>query len=86
LVGALAGGLLADAALLKLRPSPERPGAVCAAGALMPALLWTAHFGVLQAAYGIGWPVELWTGSIALSSLVGLLVGFLLVLPHPRPY
>jgi hypothetical protein len=86
LLGALAGGLLADVALLKLRPSPQRPGAVCAAGALLPALLWTAHFGVLEAAYGIGWPAELWTGSIALSALVGLLVGFLLVMPRPQPY
>lgn len=84
LLGALIGGLLSDVALAKLRPSPERPAAICAAGALLPALLWTSHFGVLAVGYGIGWPAELWTGAIVLSSLVGLLIAFLLVLPRPK--
>lgn len=84
LFGALIGGLLSDIALARLRPAPERPAALCAAGALLPALLWTSHFGVLAVGFGIGWPAELWTGAIVLSSLVGLLISFLLVLPRPR--
>ncbi|MDQ3217654.1 MAG: hypothetical protein ACR2I4_09200 [Actinomycetota bacterium] len=84
LLGAFIGGLLSDVTLAKLRPSPERPAALCAAGALLPALLWASHFGVLAVGYGIGWPAELWTGVIVLSSLMGLLIAFLLVLPRPR--
>jgi hypothetical protein len=42
--------------------------------------LWTSHFRVLAVGYGIGWPAELWTGAIALSAMVGLLIAFLLVL------
>lgn len=84
LLGAFIGGLLSDIALARLRPAPERPAALCAAGALLPALLWTSHFGVLTVGYGIGWPAELWTGAIVLSALMGLLIAFLLVLPRPR--
>jgi hypothetical protein len=84
LLGAFIGGLLSDVGLARLRPGPERPAALCAAGALLPALLWTSHFAVLAVFYGIGWPAEMWTGAIVLSSLMGLLIAFLLVLPRPK--
>jgi hypothetical protein len=61
------------------------PAALCAASALLPALLWSSHFAVLALVYGIGWPAELWTGAVVMSSLTGLLIGLLLSVPRPAP-
>jgi hypothetical protein len=85
LVGAmLAGGLAADLLVAGLRPGPDRPGAFRAVAALVPLALWGAWMGAYAAAYGIGWPPELWAGVLGMTSLTGLGLS-LLVLPPPIP-
>jgi hypothetical protein len=80
----LAGGLATDLLLGWLRPGPDRPGALRAAGALAPPLLWGAWLGVYALAYGVAWPPELWAGVLGMASLTGLGLS-ILVLPPAVP-
>jgi len=80
----LAGGLAADLLIAGLRPRPDRPGAFRAVAALLPLTLWGAWMATYAAAYGIGWPPELWAGVLGMTSLTGLGLS-LLVLPPPIP-
>jgi hypothetical protein len=69
---AVAGGLIADLAIARLRPTPNRPAATRAVGAIIPAGLWGSHFAALHYGYGITWPVELWLGAIVLAAFAGI--------------
>jgi hypothetical protein len=80
----VAGGLAADLLVAGLRPGPDRPGAFRAVAALVPVLLWGAWTAVYAAAYGIGWPPELWAGVLGMASLTGLGLS-VLVLPPAIP-
>jgi hypothetical protein len=53
------------------------------AGAVFGALVWTGHLVGLQLAAGIAWPVELWTGAVVLSAVLGALLGGLASRPAP---
>lgn len=44
-------------------------------GALFAGLLWTAQFTGLHLAEGVRWPVELWSGTIVLCTIVGAVLG-----------
>lgn len=81
-VAAVAAGLMADLALRWLRPSAGRPGAYWAAGLVVPLLLWSAWFAAVGLAEGIGWSLELWTGTILWSGLIGLALGMLMLPPR----
>lgn len=81
LLAALAGGVAGDVLARRLRPSPSRPGAFCAFGAAVPAVLWLAYFGVLAVSADVGWPVELWGGITVLSALAGFGLALLVVPP-----
>jgi hypothetical protein len=80
----LAGGLAADLVVARLRPGPDRPGALRATAALVPLALWGAWMVVYAAAYGIAWPPELWAGVLGMASLSGLGLS-LLALPPAVP-
>jgi hypothetical protein len=81
-VAATAGGLVADLAIARLRPTPQRAAATRAIGLIMPAGLWGCEFAALRLAYNITWSPELWLGSIVLASLTGLGLTLLTVSPH----
>ena len=80
----LAGGLASDLLVARLRPGPDRPWAFRVVAAVAPLLLWGAWTAVYAAAYGIGWPPELWAGVLGMASLTGLGLS-VLVLPPPVP-
>jgi hypothetical protein len=80
----LIAGLGADLAYAGLQPSAQRPGAWRLFAFLVPVLLTTLHFGALGLTVGVWWSVHLWTGTIVLTGLVGLLLSLLLV-PPPVP-
>ena len=75
---AAAAGIVADLLIARLRPSPERPGAFRAVAALIPAALLGLYFLAVQARFGIGWAVELWSGVVVFGALGGYVLGLLM--------
>src|SRR5262249_43875353 len=84
-VGVLAG-IGADLLAARLRPAPERPGALRLFAFAVPAGVVALHFRARAlAAGGFAWPVHLWPGTIALAGVAGLLLSSLLVPPPAAP-
>ena len=44
-------------------------------GACLPAAVWSAHLAALALTAGVGYPVALWTGTLLLTLLAGLVLG-----------
>ena len=84
---ALAGGLLADLLIARLRPGPEpgRRGAFVITAALVPVAIWGSHMLAAGLVRGMGWPAELSFGVVAMASLCGLVLG-LLMAPVDSPH
>ena len=53
-------------------------------GAVVPAVLWLAYFGLLAVFYSVGWTVELWAGITCMAALAGFGLS-LLVAPPALP-
>ena len=86
LLAAVAAGLVADVLIRRLRPGADRPWAAYAVASATAAALWLGFFGIYQLAYGIGWPAELWTGSVVMATMSGFGVGLLVFPPRiPTP-
>jgi hypothetical protein len=79
---ALVGALAADLLVTRLRAGPGRRGAFLAAAGLVPVALWGTHVAALAAVRGLGWPLELSLGAVAMAALSGLTLG-LLMAPAP---
>ncbi|MBP7114258.1 MAG: hypothetical protein KBA40_02275 [Candidatus Peribacteraceae bacterium] len=75
-----ATGVLADILARRLHPFELHRREVRMFAFIIPAAFFTAYFLTLSLTSGIWWTVHLWTGSIVMSGLTGLLVSFL-VLP-----
>ena len=80
---AAAAGLAADLLLHWLQPSRVRSGAWRLFAFAVPAINYAFYFVVLMVTQGIDWSVHLWTGSILLAGVVGLLLSYLLIPPAP---
>lgn len=63
-LAAVAAGVAADALLVAGRSSRTILLAV-------PGVLWTTWFAVYHLVWGLGWPIEMWTGSIVFAVLTG---------------
>jgi hypothetical protein len=74
-VAALIGGGVAD--VLVRRNTSARLLSV-----VVPLVLWAAWYAVYHAVWGLGWAVDLWTGSIILAAMTG--VGLSLLAFPPR--
>jgi hypothetical protein len=88
LLASVAAGVAADLLIRRLRPDVDRPWAVYAVAAAVSAVLWAAFFAIYQVAYGVGWPAELWAGSVVVAALSGLAVSALVfppAIPTPTP-
>lgn len=77
IVGAISG-VAADLLLWRLRPSAMRVTELRIFAIAVPAVFYMVYFAALAHTDGIGWPVELWTGSIVLAGAVGLFLTFLI--------
>ncbi len=75
-----AGGIVADILSQKLYPFTLHRNQVRAFGFIVPAAFFAAYFLTLSFTIGIWWSIHLWTGSIVMAGLAGLLTTFL-VLP-----
>jgi len=82
----MVAAVLADVCLARLDAvrGPDAALRLPIAGALVPAMLWTGHLIGLQLADGLRWPVEMWTGTVVLAMLVGLVLGTLAARPARR--
>src|SRR6185437_11489199 len=76
-------GLLVDLLNVTLRPSAERILPLRVFAFAVPFLNYTIYFVVLFALKGtIAWSIHLWTGSIVMAGIVGLLLSYVLVQPR----
>jgi hypothetical protein len=73
-LGAVAGAVAADLAVLWLSARTPRL-APLAAGAAIPVLVWAGHLAGVAATAGVGWSVELWAGMLVLTALAGTVLG-----------
>lgn len=81
LVAVLLAGLAADVLYRLLTPSPVRVGALRLFTFSVPAILFALFFVILITTAGTWWSVHLWTGSVFLAGVVGLLLSYLIVSP-----
>jgi hypothetical protein len=80
---AAVAGLAADLLLRWLRPSTVRSGPLRLFAFAVPAIYYALYFVVLIVTQGLDWSVHLWTGSIVLAGVVGLLLSYLIIPPAP---
>ena len=83
-LSALAGGAVADILIARLRPGPDDVRAVRIVAGLVPLGLWLPYFLVFKVAYDLPWNVHMWTGTVFLSVVGGLLLS-VLAYPPPAP-
>ncbi|MDQ6637379.1 MAG: hypothetical protein M3Y62_06270 [Candidatus Dormibacteraeota bacterium] len=83
LVGLLAG-VAGEVLLFSLRPSVSRPGSLRVFGFAWPVALYGLYFGAVGTLGGTWWSVPLWTGSIFLAGVAGLLVSYCFFSPGLR--
>src|SRR5438445_697876 len=81
---AIVGGLMADLVMVWLKPGPQRITALRIASFIGPVGVSSLYLIALEMTRGVGWPVNLWLGSIVVSGAIGLLLSYLAVQP-PKP-
>jgi hypothetical protein len=75
-------GVLVDLLNVTLRPSTERLLALRVFAFAVPFINYAIYFAVLFALKGsIAWSIHLWTGSIVMAGVIGLLLSYLMVPP-----
>jgi hypothetical protein len=84
LLAAAAAGVAADTAIARLRPSPDRVGAFRAVGSLVPMAVIGCTFLAAVWRLRLGWPAELWTGTLLFGGLAGYALAYLMQ-PPPVP-
>lgn len=82
LLAAPLAGLLGDALIRRLQPSPARPFAVWVFGFAVPFTLAAGVMFTLLLLEGVGWRVHMWLGAIFTAGLVGLALALLTAPPR----
>jgi hypothetical protein len=80
-LAAAAGGLAADVLIARLRPGPTRPGAERLVAVIVPVVMWTTYFLLLDIQFGVAWASEVWGGTIVLAALSGFVLSLLMTPP-----
>ncbi|HEV3471746.1 MAG TPA: hypothetical protein VG408_00875 [Actinomycetota bacterium] len=80
----IAMGLLADLLIAEFDPGPHRRKAWLAFGALTPLPLVVLSFVAIELEWGLGWGVNLVTGSMVIASLVGFGLALAVSAPEGR--
>lgn len=81
LVAFVVAGIAVDGMLAVVRPSAADRRRFWAAGLLVPLITWIAFFVAMALTSGIGWVIEMWTGTIMWSGLVGVALAVLMLPP-----
>jgi hypothetical protein len=84
--GAVLGAAVADLVLVRLDAlrGPDARLRLPIAGAVFATLIWTGHLIGLRLADDLRWQVELWTGAVVLSAVLGAVLGGLAAGPASR--
>ncbi len=77
LLGATLGALAVDAILVRLDAvrGADAPWRLPIAGGVFAFLVWSGHLLGMQLAAGIQWPPEIWTGTLVMTTALGLTLG-----------
>ena len=78
---AILGGMAADGFYWLFKPSPEHVGALRLFVFVVPVSLFLLYFLDLRLFRSMWWPLTIWTGSIFMSGIAGLLLSYVLVPP-----
>ncbi|MFZ1755924.1 MAG: hypothetical protein WBO46_09770 [Caldilineaceae bacterium] len=78
----LGAAVLCDLLLVWLRPSRRQPDRLRIFAFAAPLLLFGAYFAALMMTEGTRWSIHLWSGSIFLTGIAGLLLSYLLIPPR----
>lgn len=82
-VAMLLAGITADVITAKMSgTSEQRRVALRLLAAVVPAVLWSAHFAVLAVTDNLGWPFALWGGVVLFSAGTGYVLSLLAVPPR----
>jgi hypothetical protein len=81
LIAPVISGLIADAVMTAIRPSPQQPAKLRIFSFLVPLTVILSYFIVAQIAYGVTWTVHLWLGVCVIAGFIGVLLSYLLVPP-----
>jgi hypothetical protein len=74
-------GVAADLLIRWLKPGMERSGPLRLFALAVPLVYYALYYVVLILTRGLQWSVHVWTGSIVLSGIVGLLLSYVLIPP-----
>ncbi|MBI3943704.1 MAG: hypothetical protein HY326_11880 [Chloroflexi bacterium] len=84
-VAAIAG-LATDILNIRLQPSVDRPNALRLFAFTVPVVFYLLYFLLLTlTTRGITWSIHLWSGSVFMAGIVGLLLSYLLLPPSVPP-
>ena len=72
LIPPVIAGLAADVIVRVTRAGPAHPTGVRWTAAMTPVVLWSVRFAGFEAIGGVGWPGEVWSGTIVFAALLGL--------------
>jgi hypothetical protein len=78
---AVLAGLVADLLIRWLKLSMARSGSVRLFAFAVPLVYYALYYVILILTRGLEWSVHVWTGSIVLSGIVGLLLSYVLIPP-----
>ena len=78
----LVTGLAADLFIRRFQPSTAHRTAFRCFAAAVPVLLYSLYFLAVQLTGGIWWTPAVWSGSIFLAGMVGLLTSYAVLPPH----
>ncbi|MBZ0298212.1 MAG: hypothetical protein K8J31_00640 [Anaerolineae bacterium] len=81
LLAAPLAGLVGDVAILRLRPSLARPGALRLVAFAVPFVYFLAYFAILLTTARIGWTIHLWLGVTVMAGITGLGLSYLVAPP-----
>src|SRR5262245_60960165 len=81
IAAAVLAGVVGDALVSWLLPSPERPLALRTVAFAVPAVQYVLYFLAVILWAQLAWSVHLWTGAIVIAGAVGWLLSYLMVPP-----
>jgi len=81
IAAAILAGLVGDALVWWLQPSPDRPRALRTVAFVVPALQYSLYFLAVALWASLAWSIHLWTGAIVIAGGVGWLLSYLVVPP-----